>query len=960
LTGENDLKKVDSTRGIVDCGIGMDTKSSPRLAAIRKAQAKLRQEYDAVDEQRREIGFLEKGGNPLDFKFGRVASFRVQSTSMTDQLAEQHLTREANGSFASAASHHGDSVGNNLLPFEGDSNSFGGVRNVKCSNTRTNLALFKQSEQHSALHNAKCSGDPLICRLGVKNQANVRRDKNTFSRKSAKLDIYRGKRSLVISSSCPDYMDSKRSKWEPQAKGLAVSSISNSKSAIQIGSVESKSISSNDCVGMKLNWVPNHYESSNQQPHIAAESVITGTTSVTSEAIGKEGVSATFDSIPFDSAENLKEASILHRNSLQENDNVISVNSPDNNLIEPRSVHPTISKSVVQVKDEAEVCDSSSTSILELSCSRSVHLKFAKKAQEDAILRESRIIEANLLKAGELSCNLPLDQRRCHWDFVLKEMAWMANDFVQERLWKSAAAAKLSHSIARKSREKLEERNMWQKQDARTLAKSIMQFKHSAETRAVMHGCNKDMLGRKFTEAEDKKEEEGLFYVVPRGAMHFYGELVESHWVLCQKMGNNVHQEICKTSMCDSVGDEHKQNAHEEDEGETRTYLLSRRYDGGFALNSAHKKRKPMQQKTHAEKVFEVGVDVSCESCREKNLGNQPMQSKGKRPSSSLNVSPIPTKRMRTAARQWIASPFDVSSRNTNSYGDNQSLLLGGSLPRKNIEVTMQMSNISNQNKLTKTISSWDHGRKSKVLKMATDHSGSGNPWSDFEDQALLVLVHDMGPNWELVCDALNCTLLFKSIFRKPKECRDRLKLLGGYCSNSVEDSGSSQPYNFTLHGIPKGKARLLLDVFQEPRQLDSLKAHLDKIIFLGQQLRSCHSQNQSQHQKQVAQTHSSHVVALSQACPNKLARSILTPLDLCDSIASSQDILPTLNADTVRGSPAMSQDNSLFSTSAALSPLLEKILFTSTSSDRCSSIAKCFPIEIFNNLIALQSGLQI
>lgn len=121
---------------------------------------------------------------------------------------------------------------------------------------------------------------------------------------------------------------------------------------------------------------------------------------------------------------------------------------------------------------------------------------------------------------------------------------------------------------------------------------------------------------------------------------------------------------------------------------------MSRRYDGGFALNSAHKKRKPMQQKTHAEKVFEVGVDVSCESCREKNLGNQPMQSKGKRPSSSLNVSPIPTKRMRTAARQWIASPFDVSSRNTNSYGDNQSLLLGGSLPRKNIEGISTMDSV--------------------------------------------------------------------------------------------------------------------------------------------------------------------------------------------------------------------------------------------------------------------------
>lgn len=31
-----------------------------------------------------------------------------------------------------------------------------------------------------------------------------------------------------------------------------------------------------------------------------------------------------------------------------------------------------------------------------------------------------------------------------------------------------------------------------------------------------------------------------------------------------------------------------------------------------------------------------------------------------------------------------------------------------------------------------------------------------------FLSQALVVLVHDMGPNWELVSDAINSTLRFK------------------------------------------------------------------------------------------------------------------------------------------------------------------------------------------------------
>jgi hypothetical protein len=34
--------------------------------------------------------------------------------------------------------------------------------------------------------------------------------------------------------------------------------------------------------------------------------------------------------------------------------------------------------------------------------------------------------------------------------------------------------------------------------------------------------------------------------------------------------------------------------------------------------------------------------------------------------------------------------------------------------------------------------------------------TGNGIPWSSVEDQAILVLVHDLGPNWELVSDVLS------------------------------------------------------------------------------------------------------------------------------------------------------------------------------------------------------------
>lgn len=79
--------------------------------------------------------------------------------------------------------------------------------------------------------------------------------------------------------------------------------------------------------------------------------------------------------------------------------------------------------------------------------------------------------------------------------------------------------------------------------------------------------------------------------------------------------------------------------------------------------------------------------------------GSNPLM--GKRPASNLNVGSAPMKRMRTASRQRIVSPFgcdtvgnlpvpsktDASSGDTSSFQDEQSSLNGGSAFQKGIEV---------------------------------------------------------------------------------------------------------------------------------------------------------------------------------------------------------------------------------------------------------------------------------
>lgn len=101
--------------------------------------------------------------------------------------------------------------------------------------------------------------------------------------------------------------------------------------------------------------------------------------------------------------------------------------------------------------------------------------------------------------------------------------------------------------------------------------------------------------------------------------------------------------------------------------------------------------------KSYTSRSYEVGVDVPYGHC---TTGTQQSMLIGKRP-ASLNVGSIPTKRMRTATRQRVLSPFgagaagpmqaqmktDASSGDTNSCQDDQSTLHGGSQIQRSVEV---------------------------------------------------------------------------------------------------------------------------------------------------------------------------------------------------------------------------------------------------------------------------------
>ncbi|CAH1431916.1 unnamed protein product [Lactuca virosa] len=1043
--------EFDSMGGVIDTGVGISSKPSLQQSSdLEKTQAELRQTFTAAEKFRRELEFLQKGGDPLDLKPGNAASISFQSTSLTDR----HLTSEAKGSFAITASPHGDSV---------ESSGRLGAPSVCEPNSADNLMLFDGANN---INLSKLDVGHISKESGV-DSAVLELPKKSYKRRIRSRPNRDGAR-----SSSTDAVPSRGAHFLP----FRHASNSNPKSPNELDGVPAgQSIlgpphgpySAVLDANVKQNTQENHQEQvedltdSKCPPHAdtVKTEIFVGPTPtngvgnmeevkirhddgnngavIPTKVLDSESscgqTSQRFDGYDGNSFASKEVVDVVGNNLVAEKDDKIlnvdkdkDKNDDGSSIKEEEGLKGSescsqneLKNSVATRKDVADGCNTSETErkhqasndtarhcadVAEQNACSQENLKQATKEHEDSILEEARIIEAKRKRIAELSVRtLPLERRlKSQWDFVLEEMSWLANDFAQERLWKVTAAAQLSKRVAFSSRVRFNNQSSLQKQKevSHTLAEAVMEFWHLIQVKREEsesqltkdHGVGIQGYAMRFleynsskaqynpTEApvttdtisdlgimdlswEDNLTEENLFYTVPPGAIEAYRKAIESHLLQFERTGSIMQEEV-DTSGYDAVAE----NAFEEDEGETNTYYVPGGFEGHKSSKAAQKRRKNF--KIYGGRSYEMGGDVSFMQTG----GTQPSILSGKRPATSLNVS-IPTKRVRTASRQRIISPFhagtsgsvqaphrtDASSGDTNSFQDEQSSLHGGSQIPNNMEaesvgdyekqlqfdsmevsnrpkkkkkgstfdhrwqldsnfqsdqkdhsrrrldahqfdsngssVASQMSNMSNPNKIMKLLVR-DRGRKAKALKTPVGQPGSGSPWSLFEDQALVVLVHDMGPNWELISDAINSTLQFKCIFRKSKECKERHKILmdrnTGDGADSAEDSGNSQPYPSTLPGIPEGSARQLFQRLQGPMEEDTLKSHFEKIIMIGHKQHYRRSQNDNQDPKQLQQPHTSHAFALSQVIPNNLnGGPVLTPLELSEPISSSPDVVP-------------------------------------------------------------------
>ncbi|CAH9074311.1 unnamed protein product [Cuscuta epithymum] len=1200
-------------------GVGNDTKTSPRRAAIEKVQDELRQEFDVIEERRRELEFLQKGGNPLEFRFGYAVSVSVQSTSPTDQQVDQFVTSKAKGSFGFTASPHGDSVessgrpgdsqlcepnsADNLNLFDGENKLIEGERTSRRL-SRNNIAPLGKSTQIDGSQNVKELGDSVA--LGVPRKAYKRRYRTKTSRDGSRSNsndvLTRGGHGFSL----PSYSVTNDSKglasdaekqWGRNITGHPTSSNggvtsktvpSNKKVMVEPDTIKaaepmtemSKVCQPNDAPDIIFSTVAIH--SQHNQRAVAHESPtevsIKGTELLSEkEKVGLGGIetklsdlekvddqvssrqmsgsngakvdrkrissdskhiSGAFTTRGLDSSSSCTQTShsltekdseictepiniystvnnmtdqsyvsvrdsVLEDNIVKDvkeikadetcgfvseecysvqknhkhngfepqlgdelvrNESTLQSETKDKVLIIDKEsigaaaseteVKPCISGSVNSNNQDTKVCcelpgsfDSSvpyHTKVAELaSIPRVAHegnqseikIKLVTRPDEDSILEEARIIEEKRKRIAKLSfVTTAIETRhKSHWDFVLEEMSWLANDFLQERLWKKSAASQMSYHAAFAYQSRYQEINdSWkQKKLAHTLAKAVMDFWHSVKAmnkkaelqcpkKAV--GCDIREYALKFLKCNSldvphsqaeapttpervSETKEILFYTVPVGATETYRKSIEFQVLQHEKTRSNMQREV-ETSARDAMAGS-QDYACEENEGKATMYDMPAAFCGSNSSRLSKKKRR-FQMHTYGGRSDHMTTDLSFTQCMENKVGSQQSMPHLKRPTTSLNVS-FPTKRVRTCYRPKVRSPLGAgtsglqfstktdASSETSSFQDDQSSLHGGSYVPNSVEVesvrnfekhlkldsaevsmkpkkkkkaknlgfsyeqrwtagsnfqneqggysrkrsdnhqfeskgcngifgqhvpkkpkimgqsfentsdnisptpgsvqspsASQLSSMPNTNKFTKMLTGRDLSKKVKNLKMPAGMAGSGSQWSPFEDQALVVLVHDMGPNWELVSDAINSTLHFKCIYRKPMECKERHKLLmvtNGDGADSAEDPGNSQPYPSTLPGIPKGSARQLFQRLLGPVEEASRNSHFEKIILIGRKYHLGKSQGDDQDPKQLQQPHSSHTSALSQVAPNNLNGLILTPLDLCDAPSSSPDI---------------------------------------------------------------------
>lgn len=343
-----------------------------------------------------------------------------------------------------------------------------------------------------------------------------------------------------------------------------------------------------------------------------------------------------------------------------------------------------------------------------------------------------------------------------HWDHMLSEVTWMANDVAQERLWKATVAYAIAVEIARK------EGKFGLKQPpegCRKYSDEIAQLKlEKAKELGQTTGRRSKALPPPSTQLEiDTEDDPGLRELVD-GASELKIDVPENisdfdftvQWdrMLEESMKNQIKTLENKRTIAEEV------------------QYRSHRLEYEAALASHQMAIAEQQAAENALDEYELGQTLDLDILDDGLLGPPRKQMKRARGHGMYGTMDDYADERKEALyhdrrrqKSYREADFDPTySTDTGRYGTRRVAQGRRRLDRSRSARPGVRPEYQQQNRM--------HGQPGSLV------------WNRSEDELLLAVVHEFGLNWTLVSEVLSRSLSMHGIYRPAQQCRQRFRQL--------------------------------------------------------------------------------------------------------------------------------------------------------------------------------------
>ena len=479
----------------------------------------------------------------------------------------------------------------------------------------------------------------------------------------------------------------------------------------------------------------------------------------------------------------------------------------------------------------------------------------ATRAREDEILK--RAVRARAAAKATVIGNAPAPPEprhgRAHWDYVLREMQWMANDFMQERRWKFGAAARVAAAAARRAGERAGPAP--EKPEGKGKAKKPRGRAARGEAKEDRGKGPRDRGvddGREATAGPRTPDRAGAAGADP-GPHHY--ALPEAGGVpalfarLEEEEEGRVRAEREKGYGYERQLEEYRKAAAEaaqeaKEEAERMKLLRAREErmamaaaaanaaahraeEGALTKGKRKKNKKGGQLPGHLSENAFLGGDMLMLDANGSPLKKQKLGKAG--------VSLLDGKGKKGRKGEGLGAAGDKKSHKKKDGKDKK-------------------------------------GKKGKKISLPTP--GTEIPWTTAEDQLLCSIVHEFGTNWTLISDVLSSCLSLRGVFRRADQCKARFRLV----TSSAAGKGPEAERELVIGGLKLNKqsARYVLQNCT-PADEDTLKHHLEVLYQVGSKKKPADTPPEG---AQVTAAHPSHLNTQRHAVGHG---PLPGPLELCE-----------------------------------------------------------------------------